>query len=315
MSLHILVYHNRYAAEFAAELKEHFPDHVFVPTHDAEVVKTEIGQADVLIATGQGFPRETLAQARRLKYLQSTSAGIDWVMNSPLPGEVLLCRAAGVHDQPVAEYVAGQILADCLHLHEVAKQQSVKTWRRPLRMMAAGRRVGIVGLGMIGRAVAAKLKSLDMTVSGIDSRPVSCDGLERVYTLPDMPAFLAELDYVVLAVPLNQATKGMFGLDQFKLMRPSAVFVNVSRGPVAREADIIVALKEEIIAKAILDVFVDEPLPESSELWVLPNAVITPHMAGFVAGHEHFIGLLVENLMAYVTGHPLKGQVDRNTGF
>jgi len=315
MGLRILVYHNRYAAEFVAELEKHFPGHVFVATGDAEMVKAEIGQTDILIATGQGFPREALAQARRLKYLQSTSAGIDWVMNSPLPEEVLLCRAEGVHDQPVAEYVAGNILADCLFLHDVAKQQSARTWKRPLRLMAAGRRVGVVGLGMVGRAIAAKLKALDMTVTAIDSRPVTCDGLDRVYALSDMAFFLSEPDYVVLSVPLNEGTRGMFGLAQFKQMRPSAVLVNVSRGPVVRETDLVFALKQGVIAKAILDVFVDEPLPEGSELWALPNAVITPHMAGFVAGHDHFMGLLVENLTAFLAGGPLKGRVDRKTGY
>jgi phosphoglycerate dehydrogenase-like enzyme len=127
---------------------------------------------------------------------------------------------------------------------------------------------------------------------------------------------LAQCDYVVLAVPLTRETRGMIGEQELRAMKRTTYLVNIARGEVCDESALIHALQNGWIAGAGLDVFTQEPLPETSPLWTMPNVILTPHLSGFSPNYERrAVDIFCENLRRYIAGQPLLNVVDKSTGY
>jgi phosphoglycerate dehydrogenase-like enzyme len=193
-----------------------------------------------------------------------------------------------------------------------------------------GRRIAIVGYGSLGREVARLARAFGLRVL-VMSR--SQERRDRGYcvagtgdpegTLPErwygpgqLPEMLAEADFVVVAAPLTEETRGLIGEVELRAMRPNAYLVNVARGEVVDEAALLRALRQGWIAGAGLDVFEREPLPPESELWDLPNVIISPHVSGFTPLYdERATDLFAENLRRYLAGEELLNLVDKEKGY
>jgi phosphoglycerate dehydrogenase-like enzyme len=127
---------------------------------------------------------------------------------------------------------------------------------------------------------------------------------------------LPEIDYLVLAAPLTEETRGMVDATALAAMKPTARLVNVGRGPLVVQDDLVAALRAEALAGAALDVFVDEPLPADSPLWAMPNVIVSPHMSGDVVGwRSELVALFSDNLARYLAGQPLRNVVDKTRGY
>ena len=181
----------------------------------------------------------------------------------------------------------------------------------------AGATVGLIGLGSIGRSVARSAKALGMRV--IAAREHAEKGSEvadAVYGPTETDEIFRQADYVVLAAPITESTKGIANAERLSLMKPDACLINVGRGPLVDETALATALREKKIGGAALDVFPKEPLPPESPLWDLPNLLITPHTAALTEKlWERHYALFSENLRRYLNNQPLLAVVDKKKGY
>lgn len=263
-----------------------------------------IGEADVVLASGM-WKNDLIPHAAKLKFIQSISSGMDQYSKELLGAKgIRLASAAGVNARAVAEHAIALILAIARRLPEARDNQHKKTWRGMIGDLAqredelGGKTLLVVGMGRIGSHLAKLARAFDMKVVGIRRDPAAgANGADSIHGMGDLVKLVPEADFVALTCALTPETTGLMSAAAFAAMKPSSVFVNVARGKVADEAALIATMKAGKIWAAALDVTVDEPLPDSSPLWSMPNVFITPHTAGETRAYEdNVLDILMENL-------------------
>jgi phosphoglycerate dehydrogenase-like enzyme len=271
---------------------------------NGEELAAELPGADVLVVSM--LWKNTLApDAKKLKFIQSISAGIDQYDKDLLSAHgIRLANAAGVNANAVAEHAIALMLALKRHVHTGRDNQAKKHWRGMISEIAAredelaGKTLLIVGLGRIGARLARLAKAFDLKV--LATRRDSgrgAEGADAVYGHERLPELLGEADIVALACPLTPETQNLIDAKALAAMKSTAHLINVARGRVVDEDALIRALAEKRIAAAGLDVTREEPLPAASPLWEMPNVLITPHTAGETQAYEdRVIDLLLANL-------------------
>lgn len=287
-----------------------------VRTYD-DLVK-RIGEADVVLASGL-WRNELIAHAPKLRFIQSISSGIEQYAKGQLAAAgVRLASAQGVNARAVAEHAIALVLALARRIPEARDNQARKVWRGMIGDLTqreeelGGKTMLIVGMGRIGSHLARFAKAFDMKVTGVRRDPQSGgNGADSIHGMADVVRLVSEADVVVLTCALTPETQGLMSAAAFAAMKPSAYFVNVSRGRVVDESALISALAERRIAGAGIDVTVDEPLPVTSPLWTIPNALITPHTAGETRAYEdNVLDILMDNLARLWRGEQmLRNQV------
>jgi len=263
-----------------------------------------IAEADVLVVSGL-WNNDIVAQAPKLKFIQSASAGVDQYSREALAAHgIRLASAQGVNARAVSEHAIALILALSRRLPEARDNQAKHFWRGMIGDLTqredelGGKTLLIVGLGRIGGRLAQLAKAFDLRVIGIRRDPgAGSNGADSVHGMAQLKELLPQADFVALTCPLTKETEGLIGTEALASMKPSAFLVNVARGRVVDEKAVIKALGEGRIAGAALDCTHDEPLPPSSPLWDMPNVFITPHTAGETRHYEdNVLDILQENL-------------------
>jgi len=256
--------------------------------------------------------------APKLKFIQSISSGTDWYDKEVLRARgIRLASAAGVNAEAVAQHAMALMLALRRRLPEARDNQRAKHWRGMISSIPeregelTGKTLLVVGLGRIGTRLARLAKAFDMRVIATRRNPAAAAaGVDAVAGNDRLHEMLAQADIVALTCPLTAETENLIDAAALAAMRPTAQLINVARGRVVDEPALIEAVKEGRIAAAALDVTVEEPLPQSSPLWAMPNVLITPHVAGETQAYEDgVIDLLLENLERLWRGEPLVNQV------
>ncbi|WP_255170433.1 D-2-hydroxyacid dehydrogenase [Natrononativus amylolyticus] len=244
--------------------------------------ETRAGFETATVAMTPRLPAEWRERAERLEWAQATSAGYDhYDLEALEAAGIVLTNAAGVHAQPIAEQVLGAMLSFERELFTARDQQGDGLWLRTEGGELARKTVGIVGLGAIGGRTAELAAAVGSTVIGTKRDPSSAPAaVETVYPPEELDEVLRRAEYLVLACPLTDETRGLIDGAALETMPSDAVLVNVARGGVVEEAALVEGLQQGRIAGAALDVFEEEPLPQESPLWDLPNVLVTPHMAG-----------------------------------
>lgn len=269
-----------------------------------EELQKRIGEADVVVVSGM-WKNDLIAHAPKLKFIQSISSGMDQYSSERLGAKkVRLASAAGVNARAVAEHAMALILAVARRLPEARDNQHEKTWRGMIGDLAeredelGGKTLLVVGMGRIGSHLAKLAKAFDMKVIGIRRDPAQgANGADSIHPMGDLVKLVPQADFVALTCALTPETTGLMGAAAFAAMKPSSVFVNVARGKVADEVALIETMKAGRIWAAALDVTADEPLPQGSPLWAMPNVFITPHTAGETRRYEdNVLDILLENL-------------------
>jgi len=279
-----------------------------------EEVRQSIERADIILGS-ISFPTHLLAHAKRVRWIQVTATGVDaFLAKNDLPKEVLLTRADVSFGDQIAEYVICHLLALTQRLRDVYHLQSERTWQSLDVEFLKGQVMGIAGTGSIGRVVADRARGLGMRTIGLASRPRELSGFETVYGPDDLALFLPQLDVLVICLPLTAVTQGMIGSEQLAQLKPSAILVNVARGPIVDEEALIDALRRRIIRAAVLDVFEREPLHADSPLWAMDNVTITSHHSGLNIPDD-IIDFFLENLQRFRAGDRLNGLVDPARGY
>jgi len=276
--------------------------------------------ADVLFVWD--FRSHALARAwpaaGALRWVHAGSAGVNHVLSPEVvAGEVVVTNSRGVFDEPMAEYVLALALALAKDLPGTLGLQRERRWRHRETERLGGKHALVAGTGPIGRAIGRKLAAAGMSVTGVGRRARDADpDLGTVLPMERLAEGLAVADYVVLAAPLTDATRGMIDKAALAVLAPSARLINVGRGPLVAQDDLVDALAGGRLAGAALDVFAEEPLPESSPLWTLPNVIVSPHMSGDVVGwRSELVALFHDNLTRFLDGRPLRNVVDKQHGY
>ena len=194
---------------------------------------------------------------------------------------IILTNAHGIHKNMMAEYAIAAMINLSRNWHLVFKNQLKARWDRSVPQGEInGAIVGILGLGSIGKEIAKRAKFFGMKVLGTKSNPQPVADVDEVYGSEQMAEVFKQSDYIINLLPLTTETRGLIGQKYFKLMKPTASFINIGRGATVNEADLIKALKEKQFYTAVLDVFEEEPLPSDHPLWKLENVILTPHFSG-----------------------------------
>jgi phosphoglycerate dehydrogenase-like enzyme len=242
--------------------------------------------------------------AKRLKWIQVLGSGVDGVVNLPsLPKNVLITSGRGVQATPVSEAALSLMLALSRGVPRMINNQVTRTWERWPSQLLHGRTLGILGVGQIGEALAIKARALGMHVVGISSTLRATDGFDRMYSRDQLREAVREIDYLVLLTPYSPETHHIVDAKVLSRMKRSAFLINVARGGVVNEVDLAQALRNNTIRGAALDVFESEPLPAESELWSLPNVIISPHLAGLNSSYpESIMPLLTKNISLFLAG-------------
>lgn len=299
-----------------------------------DVPESAWADAEVLYV-GRKLPEP--AQAPRLRWIQTHSAGLDHMTDAPIvqAEDVEVTSTSGIHATPMAEYSLAMILAMEYKLPKMLEFQKQAEWNRADAVFSPhglrDQTLGIVGYGSIGRELARMAHALGMIVvaSKRNIKQISDDGYieaglgdpdgeipTRLYPSEALASMVSVCDYVVVTVPLTSDTHHLINADVLDAMKKSAVLINIGRGGVVDEEALVSALAAEKIAGAALDVFEEEPLPSSSPLWNLDNVIISPHISGANTRYnERAAALFAENLERYVHNRPLLNRLERERGY
>ena len=279
----------------------------------------QIATVEVLMGTS-GTAREYFEAATGLRWFQSINAGLERLEREGILGMgFAVTSGAGIASVAIAEWILGTMVMLTKNLHVYVRQQTGAHWESRRSGELDGKTVGIVGLGAIGRETAKRCRAFGMRV--IASRRTIAAGssdpdCDAILPYSELSRLLDEADYVVLSLPLTAETGGLIGAPELSRMKSTAFLLNVARGGVVDQAALISALKAGTIAGAGLDVTSPEPLPADSELWALPNVILTPHMSGNVEGYGHKAAtVFVANLRRYVAGEPLEHLANPALGY
>jgi len=262
---------------------------------------------------------EQFPQARRLKWVQGDSAGMDWARKPQVQTHPAVLTNARIHGVPISEHLFGLLLMLVRGLHVSLDHQRQGQWRKPPRDALGslwGRTLCVVGLGQIGRRCARLGRAFDMRVIGVRRRAEPVEGVEQVFTSGQLHQALRQADVVMLVLPGTQETRRLIGPAELAAMKPGALLLNAGRGRTVDTDALVEALRSGQVSGAGLDVVDPEPLPPGHPLWTLPNVLITPHCSGHHPQYSQRASeLFLENLRRILQGQPLAFVVDKQQGY
>ena len=284
-----------------------------------ERIAEEIVSADVYCGHAKvPVPWQEVVAAGRLQWIQSSAAGLDHcLVPEVINSEIVVTSASGVLAKQVADHTLALLTAALRSFGTFFRAQQAREFvRRPTRDLH-GARVGIVGLGGNGNLLAKLLNQMETTILATDWFPQNKpDYVDELLSPDELDDILPRLDVLILAAPLTDATRGMIDERRLRLLPAEAVLVNVARGPLVVERDLVKVLESGHLWGVGLDVTEEEPLAASSPLWELPNVIITPHVGGQRASRiDDMTNFFVDNLERFQTGEEMKNLVDKKLGF
>lgn len=307
----ILLYNHKpdYVDRYERLLREARKDLQLLVCKNREQIEEVIDQADIIFSA-HTFPGELVGKARKLKWIQSMSAGVEnYARSNLLPPNVALTKIKGVFGPLMSEYVVGYILAITQNMRETFDNQRKKRWEPFLVDSIRHKTVGVMGLGSVGAYIAYQVHLMGAVVIAFEEKEKRLPYVSQEYSVAEIEEFLGRADFIVVALPLTDANEGILGEREFRMMKESAYLINVSRGPLVQEEALLKALKQSSIAGAVLDVFHEEPLPKGHPFWDLNNVIITPHISG-PSIPEDITKIFIDNLRRFEEGKKLEGMVD-----
>jgi len=283
-------------------------------------LKDDLSDVDILLGYDAQMEMEKyLPQMPHLKWIHTYSAGVEKLLSHEVfcQSDILLTNSRGIHGIPMAEHVLGTMLASSRCLIEAWENQKAHVWKRltdPDELF--GKTAAIIGLGSIGREVAKHLKNMGMRIVAVKQKESTEPFVDQLFTIDYLSDALSCADYVIVTLPLTPQTKKLFNTHTFHMMKENAFFINVSRGDVVEEDDLVEALRSKCIRGASLDVFATEPLPEDSPLWSVPNLFITPHYSAISPMYlDRSLKIFRNNLQIFPQRIGMLNVVDKQRGY
>jgi phosphoglycerate dehydrogenase-like enzyme len=284
-----------------------------------ERIATEILGADIYCGHAKvPVPWDAVVKQGRLRWIQSSAAGMDHcLVPAVVASKITVSSASGLLANQVTDHTLALTLGFLRSLPVFFRAQAKREFiRRPTRDLHHAK-VGIVGFGGNGRRLAKVLREFQCEMFATDCYPVNKpDYVRELLPADRLDEILPKVDILVLAAPLTSETRGMLDERRLRLLKPDALLVNMARGPLVIERDLVKVLNTAHLAGAVMDVTEVEPLSPESELWDLPNVIITPHVGGQVKTRsEDVTNFFCQNLPLFARGERLLNQIDKRLGF
>src|SRR5579864_17013 len=303
--------------ERLADIERQHGIQFIVPERDSPTAPL-IGDVDAVygMLTAEDYPC-----AKQLRWVQSPSAGVEWMWRVPglQESDIVVTNMRGAHAVTIAEHTFAFLLTHTRALRGFEQNQREHKWGRDNLVLSnlKGQTMGIVGFGNIGRAIARRATGFEMRVLAVDAEPVpSGEGVEEVWSLDRLDDLCREADVLVISAPITPNSRGMIGQQQIRQMKRGSYVLQMSRGAIVNEAALVDALEEGHLAGAGLDVTETEPLPVGDPLWTAPNLIVTPHTSASSELTTNLVwSILAENVGRFVRGEPLMNLVDKKRGW
>jgi D-2-hydroxyacid dehydrogenase (NADP+) len=290
------------AKEFEKALKPKFPEIFIHAATKEEEVGDFIEQTDILltIRISDGL----IKKASKLQWIHAVTTGVDYLVNLPsLRKEVLITSSRGIHGPQMSEMAFLLMLALNRNFPQLVRNQAQRVWERWPAKLLYQKKVGIIGIGVIGEEIALKCKVFGMTVFGIDIVKRKVDAVDYFHGPEEFSRVVQEVDYLIIVVPNTPQTQRMVGPEVLSSMKSTAFLINIGRGEVVDEDALIHALETGKIAGAALDTFSTEPLPKEHPFWGMKNVIITPHVGGLSdISVEQVVSVFEKNLRSFLRG-------------
>lgn len=301
-------------------LHDEIPDLTIIEELDPAKALSAVADADIVY----GMPSAAIVQAApRLRWIQSSSAGVEYIANIPevVESDIIVTNTRGAHGPSIGEHAFAMLFALTRAMPLSWDQQQRRVWDRSHIYRSAremyGSTMGIIGYGAIGRAIAQRAAGFEMRLIAVDANPVLPDDHVRdVWPMSRLDDLLATADVVMVTAPLTPETRHLIDAAHLARMKPEAYLIVVSRGGIVVESALADALSSGRLAGAAIDVAEIEPLPAESPLWGAPNLIITPHTAGASTEKERrCVEIFRDNVVRFHRGEPLRNVVDKRRGY
>lgn len=293
---------NEEAEYIKSVLESKFPELTIHAASSESEAESFISEADILMAVR--VTDEFIKKAVKVQWIQSLISGVDFFITLPsLRKDIIISSTRGIHGPQMSEIAFLLMLSLNRSFVKNIENQKKKVWDRWPTKLLYKKKVGILGVGVIGKEIARKCKAFEMTVHGITSVKRETEFVDFPHGPDELKQVLSEVDYFICMVPSSAQTKKMIGAEELAAMKPSAYFISMGRGDTIDEEALIHVLKNKKIAGAGLDVFDTEPLPSDSPLWEMDNVIVTPHIGGMSDIYsDQVIPILEENLRRFLKG-------------
>lgn len=291
-------------AQYYSRLRATFPQLTMNLVDHHSKVGPYIGSADILMTFGPMITDQVVRDATNLKWIQALGTGVDNLIDLPsLRSDVMVTNIQGIHGAAMSEAALMTMLALSRDFPRVVRNQDRRSWERWPARLLDGKKLGILGIGVISESLAPKCRALGMTVVGITSVKRTVAGFDRVYGRDELISAVRDLDYLIALTPYSPATHHIVDAAVFSAMKATSYFINLARGGVVDEGALIQALERGGIAGAALDVFNDEPLPEDHPFWTMKNVLVTAHLGGYYDGYaDRALPVVEENIRRFLAG-------------
>ncbi|MCC5895281.1 MAG: hydroxyacid dehydrogenase [Alkalibacterium sp.] len=299
------------------KIKELAPDYRVVSSID-EV--TDVSEIEIVYGWEKEAGQKLLDHSDlNVKWIQLASAGVDYMDLDRLhTNDITLTSASGIHRFAIAESIFGMLLSYTRGIGHSIKMQTQSKWDQVDNARELNQKtMMIVGAGAIGKQTGKLAKAFGMKTIGVNRSGKSVEFMDQQITQSDLKESLNQADVVVNILPLTEETKDLFDLSLFKEMKPTAIFINVGRGPTVVTDDLLKALDEGYLEYAALDVVHQEPLPEDHPIYSREDVLLTPHISGSLDDYdESLFPVFEDNLAAFVKGEELpQNVVDYSSGY
>ena len=293
-----------HAETYRDHLSAEFPALQFVLAHGASELPADLSDIDVLISFAIELTDDFYRRTTQLKWIQCLATGVDQVLRRPsLRKETLLTSGRGIHGAPMRETVVYMMMGVSRGVARLVDDQKAHEWNRRYYSLFNGKTAVVVGVGVVGTAIARLLKAFGMHVVGVTRMPRAVEGFDETLPTDRLADAAARADFLINVLPANKDNALLFNEGVFAAMKPAAYYISAGRGQTVDEAALIAALRSNRIAGAALDVFQTEPLPPDSPFWDLPNVFITPHLGGYTSEYEDLIvPLIADNMRDFLAG-------------
>jgi len=298
----LVIFEQHRAEEFRKALQPKFPEIFMHAASNAERLAELVEEMEILLAFA--MPDELMRRASKLQWIQGLGTGVDYLTNLPsLRKEVIITSMRGIHGPQMSEMAFLQMLALGRNFPQMVRNQDLGVWESWPAKLLWRKKVGILGLGVVGEELARKCKAFGMSVYGINRSWKAIDSVDHFFGPEDIVKVAAEVDYLIIVAPNTPQTQNIIDAQVLSAMKPTAFLINIARGELVDEDALIGALETGKIAGAALDAFVHEPLPADHPFWKMKNVIVTSHVGGRSDIYvEQALPIIEENLRRFLKG-------------
>ncbi|RWZ51324.1 D-2-hydroxyacid dehydrogenase [Halobacillus fulvus] len=295
----------RVPEDWKQRFQNRFEDIEFQFCHGIEEAEEPLKQADVFVTYGEDLTPERIQTAENLKWIMVLSAGMDKMPFEKIEEKgILVTNVRGIHAQPMAEYAISMLLQVSRQAKTLIEQEKNHEWsRQPVMTEISGQTMILLGTGAISQEVARLAKAFRMKTIGVSKSGNPKEFFDETYLVDDLSEVIGEVGFIVAALPSTEETRYLLKREHFEKMSDKAIFLNMGRGDLVSSDVILEAVRDGLIAHAVLDVFETEPLPEKHPLWDEERVTVTPHVSGISPQYMgRGLEIFEENLNVWMSG-------------